>query len=347
MVTQRAASVCCLLVLCAAACKPELAGRPSLVESERVLALRSSPAEAAPDARVTYDALFVGPDGAGSPDALEWALCNQRKALTESGTIARACLQLESDALAALEPQSVPRDACETFGPTPKTPKPGEPNLRPVDPDTTGGFYQPVRVAVVSEDEQTRFAVGVTRLTCALGGATQEQSAEYNRKRRPNENPHLDALVWLREDGSEETLPQADDEPALTVSLGERVQLRASWPDCPVEPSCGDGICSVGELDCADDCREPRGCGGSEPYVYFDPLSRQLLDRREALRVAWFATDGAFEHERTGRSADEADDTTTENVWRAPESDAEVRLWVVLRDDRGGVGWGSYRLQVQ
>jgi hypothetical protein len=24
-----------------------------------------------------------------------------------------------------------------------------------------------------------------------------------------------------------------------------------------------------------------------------------------------------------------------------------VRIWVVLRDDRGGVGWGSYKLQVE
>lgn len=230
---------------------------------------------------------------------------------------------------------SLPRDACETFGPTPKTPKPGEPNLRPVHPDTTGGFYQPVRVA------------GRDAPTCALGGATQEQSAAYNRRRRPNENPQLDTLVLVHPDGSEQPLSAADSEPVLTVAAGERVRLRASWPDCPLEPSCGDGICSLGELDCADDCGDAHGCTGSEPYVYFDPLSRQLVDRREALRVAWFASDGAFDHERTGRSPEEADEASTENAWRAPDEPGDVRLWVVVRDDRGGVGWGSYQLQVE
>jgi hypothetical protein len=351
MVTQRARRWLALaLALAFTACKPELDGRPSLVRSERVLALRSSPAEAAPGASVMYDALFVGPEGPGAEDALAWALCNERKALTESGSISGECVQLESSALSALElatdgvQANVPRDACETFGPTPKTPKAGEPNLRPVDPDTTGGFYQPVRVAV--ETDETRFAVGVTRLTCALGGATQEQSAAYNRRRRPNENPGLESLLLVHADGLEEPLVDAG-ESALVVEPGERVHLRADWAACPTEPSCGDGICSPEEQECADDCREPHGCTGSEAYVYFDPLSRQLVDRREALRVAWFATAGAFEHERTGRGADEATDTSTDNAWQAPDDATDIRLWVVLRDDRGGVGWGSYRLQVQ
>ena len=69
--------------------------------------------------------------------------------------------------------------------------------------------------------------------------------------------------------------------------------------------------------------------------------------RREEMRVSWFATAGAFRDGRTGRTEAEADEIETENVWTAPEQPGEVVLWVVLRDDRGGVTWQSYRMQVE
>ena len=48
------------------ACKPNLEGRPSLVDGDRVLAVRSIPAEAKGSAKVKYEALYVGTDGAPS-----------------------------------------------------------------------------------------------------------------------------------------------------------------------------------------------------------------------------------------------------------------------------------------
>jgi hypothetical protein len=134
---------------------------------------------------VHFDALYVGPAGELDGDDLDRGLCNRRKALAESGTISAACLFLEAPGLELLgtgtgADATIPREACETFGPTPPTPKPGEPNLRPVDPDPTGGYYQPVRV-LARGDEQS-YEVGVTRLACGLGGATQEQAADYNRR---------------------------------------------------------------------------------------------------------------------------------------------------------------------
>lgn len=337
-----------LVIASAYACKPELEGRPSRVESERILAVRSEPAAAAPGADVHYDTLYVGPDGELSGDDLDWGICNVRKALAESGTISGKCLFLEAPGLDLLGTgsgvdASVPRDACETFGPTPPTPKPGEPNLRPVDPDPTGGYYQPVRVLARGDEQE--YAVGVTRLACGLGGATQEQSADYNRRYRPNENPQLDALGLLRADGLEVMLSDGDAEP-LSVEAGERVLFRASWALCPDDPSCGDGICSPGESDCPDDCNDPHGCTGAEPYVYFDPGQRSIDDRREAIRISWFANAGSFDHERTGRGADEVEQTSSDNQWVAPQQSGDVLLWVVIRDDRGGVGWRSYRLQV-
>src|SRR5206468_1568139 len=74
----------------------------------------------------------------------------------------------------------------------------------------------------------------------------------------------------------------------------------------------------------------------SERYVTFDLASQSLADRREAMRVSWFATGGTFDTDRTGR-AEEDLATVTENTWTAPSSAAKVHVWIVLRDSRGGL----------
>jgi hypothetical protein len=107
-------------------------------------------------------------------------------------------------------------------------------------------------------------------------------------------------------------------------------------------------VCTEGEnaSTCGEDCTGGRGCTGAESYAWYDPEARAVSSRRESLRVSWFASAGRFAEERTGRSESEADVTFSENAWRAPASGV-VRIWVVLRDDRGGVGWQSYTLRVR
>jgi hypothetical protein len=340
----------CVASFAVAACRPEIEGRPSLVQSERILAVRSTPADAKPQATVSYESLYVGPDGMLDGEALDWALCRKRKALTETGSIAPECLAREASVLEPLgaganATGSILKEACELFGPTPPTPQPGEPSARAADPDTTGGYYQSVRVISGAAD----YSLGVTRLACGLGGATQEQSADFTRRYRSNENPLVDDLVLLHDDGSAESLSAVDSDDLTHIAPGQQVLLRAAWSDCAGQAACGDAVCSAkeDEQSCAEDCRTPHGCSGAEPYVYFDPLNRRLSDRRESIRVSWFATAGRFEHERTGRAESDADLTTTDNPWTAPDEAAEVSLWAVIRDDRGGVGWRSYRLRVE
>jgi hypothetical protein len=50
--------------------------------------------------------------------------------------------------------------------------------------------------------------------------------------------------------------------------------------------------------------------------------------------------------DRVGR---DGSDTTVNvvNTWTAPTTPGIVRIWVVLRDARGGVGWESYALDVE
>ena len=86
--------------------------------------------------------------------------------------------------------------------------------------------------------------------------------------------------------------------------------------------------------------------------VFEDPVSRALLRRieqiatgRESMVASWYATAGTFDLDRVGRDGTDPA-TTADNGWTAPGSLGPVHLWVVLRDARGGVGWGSYTVTV-
>jgi hypothetical protein len=91
------------------------------------------------------------------------------------------------------------------------------------------------------------------------------------------------------------------------VPAGQTITLTASWPQ-----------------------------GTAETFPVFDLTAQALLPQRESLRVSWFATDGSFDQDHTGRGPDE-DGTSTDNLWTAPSAPGSVHLWVVLRDSRGGV----------
>jgi hypothetical protein len=75
----------------------------------------------------------------------------------------------------------------------------------------------------------------------------------------------------------------------------------------------------------------------------FDPNLRQLEERQEELLLSWYASDGQIATHRTAPSGA----VTAGNRWVAPERRGEARLWVVIRDGRGGVGWGSVVILVR
>jgi hypothetical protein len=306
-------------------------------------------------------------DGPADPADLNWALCTARKPLAQGGPVSDLCLAPKGGLLVDIGSGktaigALPKDVCQLFGPSPPPAKQDEPASRAADPDTTGGYYQPVRVLARVPGEPEEYSMGATRLVCGLGGATQEQSAEYNQNRRPNENPKFTAMGVRRPGKTEQKLPSDEPSPTANVKPGETIALRAHRAACPLKPVCGDGICGAGEndpdpakgcledctpaADCTEDCAL-KGCTGSEPYQYFDPLQRILVNRREAIPVSWFADDGGFDHERTGRTDAEGDITFSDNAWTAPNKPATVLLWAAIRDDRGGVGFASYTLAVK
>lgn len=286
-------------------CQPDFGQPLSLVTATRILAVRGQPAEAAPGALVSFDVLTASPDGTVAAPPLSWALCDQPKPLTDNNVVSDACL----GALTPIGPPApttitlVPADACRLFGPDTPPATPGEPALRPRDPDATGGYYQPIRASL-----NDTVAFGLERLRCNLAGASLAIAQEFQMRYTANQNPQLTPLI-----AADEGQPIALD----ALPAGRKITFTVGWTaDSP------------------------------ETFPVLDPASQTLVDHREAMRVSWFASAGAFADERTG--SDENDPAlTTSDEWTAPAEPGPAHLWVVLRDSRGGVAFAGYELTVR
>jgi len=331
------------------ACTPKFTDRFSAVNEPRVLAVKSVPAEAAPKSAVSYELLLVDENGPITRVAADWSYCTESKPTNELNDVAAACFGTNEQVMPfgnGFSPATkLPFNSCSQFGPDLPQTMPGQPQGRPADADSTGGYYQPVIVQIDADGQQIP-TLGETRLTCGLAGASGDQAQEYRNLTHPNENPNL--LSVTLPDMSDRQL-SSDEANPNAARAGEKLSFSVHWPACPDEASCGDGICSPGETatDCPDDCTTPVGCGGSEPYAYLDPESHELVSRHEAMRVSWFATAGTFDNDHTGQSEANHTLTSSENGWTAPKEAGPAFIWVVLRDDRGGVDWKSFRFDIQ
>jgi hypothetical protein len=336
----------------AGGCVPGVEEADTLVLGPRVLAIRSEPAQLKPREQGTFSALYVSADGTQEEAPLAWSFCKARKPLAELGPVNPLCLLENADEIEVAPPDAgedeeepepilepigeglevrgdIPSDACRFFGPDRPPPKDGEPAGRPVDADPTGGYYQLLRV-FNGNDETT--ALYEARIVCGLPGAGQAVTVAFNQRFLPNANPVIDALIAIEDDAP--LALAAEDEPTR-VRPGAALPLELRWKECQPLPPCG------------EDCEPPPACDGAESYIYYDPLTRTVSARRESMRVSWFSTDGVFRDARTGRTEQEADTPDSANVWTAPDSEGDVTLWVVLRDDRGGVAWQTYALRVE
>jgi hypothetical protein len=340
------------LLATAIGCVPTFDDNLPLVTEPIVLSVQSEPAEAAPNQQVQLTGLVATPDVAGAAPALTWGLCIARKPLTELGPVNPVCIQAPQfapDSIVALGSgqsvtATVPMDACRLFGPSLPEPMNGEPAGRPVDPDPTGGFYQPVGVTLRSSGVTS---LGAVRIFCPPSGLDQEQAAAFNANYRNNQNPTVDAVLFGS--NADELQPLPAEPEALQVAAGQALRFRASWAACPSSPQCGDGVCGALEdkNSCPDDCMQPKGCTGAETYAWFNPDSRVLETRHESIRVSWFATAGHFDNAVTGRDEDEFTSSSTDNGWTAPSTAGKVRVWLVVRDARGGQSFRSFLVAVR
>ncbi len=288
--------------------------------------------------------------------AVDWAYCDARKPLAELEPVSPQCLQSSGDWFIPIgagtsASGTMPADACRQFGPDVPQPQPNQPPGRPVDPDPTGGYYEPVRVRA-SGAHGDLVELGETRIICSLASASADVVATFAQRYHANAIPRASSFgptggePWVTSDAG-----------TNTVAAGRKLTLEVAWSTCPATDSCGDGVCGPEETAlacplcdatvaaCPADCTPLVGCTGAERYVALDAVSGALVVRREALSVAWYATGGSFEVDRTGRDANDLA-TTSDNGWTPPSQPGSVTLWVVLRDDRGGVSWTAYTVQV-
>lgn len=138
------------------------------------------------------------------------------------------------------------------------------------------------------------------RVSCGLPQAPADRAREFAASYRPNRNPAPPTLT-AELDGrplSFEAVPRG----------AGRVILRARWS--------------------SDD---------AEAYLAWSAEGRDLRERRESMRVSWYASAGRLDTAATGR--DENDGATeSANAWQPPEAPGPQTLWVVLKDARGGAG---------
>jgi hypothetical protein len=184
------AQVCLALLLSFPGCRPDLGDPASLITGPRILAVRADPPESTAGETVSYRALVATPKGTMSDPPLDWAFCTSPKPLTENGIVSTACLAGGVELIggpSAVVSAATPLATCSLFGPD--TP-PG--SFRPRDPDTTGGFYQPVRIALGALT-----AFQLERITCDLPDAPIAVATELAKRYEPNHNPTLEPLVLL------------------------------------------------------------------------------------------------------------------------------------------------------
>lgn len=339
-----------LVLACfAVACVPDFTTDLSQLGEPRLLAISATPAETQAGQETTLTALVAVPETAERPE-VKWTMCLARKPLTELGPVDPLCLRAHDDS-GAVQPLgqglsvsvTLDKDACKLFGPLRPPAMGNEAAGRPVDPDITGGFYQPFVASLGGVP-----SLGAVRLACDLANVNRDEALSYRRQYRSNENPAVSELAYF-----DSGAPRALDagESPLEITAGERLRLRASWDVCPDQSSCGDGLCTANEdeSNCPDDCNaRPRGCTGAEHYVWYNRERERVEARREGISVAWYASRGHFDHEQTG--LDEAQAATqrfTENTYVASLEAGPATLWLVIRDTRGGQTWRVQRLAVR
>lgn len=290
-------NVACPLALLA--CRPDFGERESLLGEVRIVAVQAEPPEAKPGERVQFSMLVAGPNGPAASPKVDWALCRTPKPLTENGSVSTACL---GEGVEPLDERTlelgarIPNDACALFGPEVTSA-----DLRPRDPDLTGGYFQPVRVRLTEFRNAGTQAFAFVRLRCNLPDAPADVARLFGEQYVANRNPAILSV---------ERWAEGTRVPFTTGTEGEVVALRVSWES-------------------------------PERFLAYDVRDRALRMRREDMRVSWYVTGGVLLHDRTGRTGEEPE-AFSENAWTLPSSRATSHLFVVLRDDRGGVSFATY-----
>jgi hypothetical protein len=304
-------------LLAFAACAPDLNVKASRVVQTRVVAVRATPAEARPGENVTWQAIVVSPLPAPPAPQIDWAFCNVPRSPSDPITVSNVCLApIDPNASTVTQIQGasgysaqgqIPIDACRTIGPElPPTDMMGNPQ-RPPDADITGGYQLPVRL-VLSDQTGVDISFDRQRVRCNLANAPSSAASEYQMRYVANQNPAITSLAF-----ADAPPAPTDGSARFAAPRGRTYTIRVSWDASSVES-----------------------------YVLFDPATRSIKERSESLEIGWFTNGGSFERDRTTPD----DPTSSSNELTIDEDvGAPLTVWIILRDERGGVGFTSLVLE--
>jgi hypothetical protein len=203
-----------------ATCIPNLGPGDSLITSPRVLAVRAVPAEANPGTPVTFTAFAVDTGGTIPSPKIIWDFCTAPLPLTEDNVVSNACLGASSIVPAGFGEATTaptPEDACALFGPDVI-----QGDFRPPDPDSTGGYYQPLRALMSGSDAVFELA----RIHCDLANASASAVKAFAAAYKLNQNPTLLPLTGAI---------RGSPVPLDAIPAGASLVLTASWPASSAE----------------------------------------------------------------------------------------------------------------
>ena len=310
----------------------------SRVDKIRLLALRAEPPEIAPGATTLVSALVARPPAAQGAVSLLWLAC---KSSRTDGT-AFGCLLAPGQ-----RPEALPRCLDDPAAPLCHLGEALEVPYRAPAIDLGPSGVDERIVTLVAAEETAGGALACALGAAGNGGAPPDPDrcviafkrltlSAAGRTPRPdcpggvlNHNPLLDGVTL---GGQPFPGPLA---PRLLAPGAQRDQAAL-----PLIATRADG---ADELRCCAATDSEAAC----------PAKRH--GRREVLLVSWFASAGSLKEANTSLQRADCDDPcqrqplelTTATTWLPPTADEaakqapdrRIRIWAVVRDDRGGAAW--------
>jgi hypothetical protein len=293
----------------------------------RVIAVKAEPPELGPGETATLTPLVLDSidfDGGMKSWNADWWLC--RETPTPGRSIGDDCVA--HDAGTSLTPLGSGQTMAVTM-----------PNVNPAElgiPDDTGGVYLPVVLHV--SDGASEVDV-VYRLRYSLLPFLK------------NHNPTIDDVQLIP---AEDAGPPASLDQTIEVHLGDKIKLRTTMKPGSSEPyPLLEGALNLPDLGISV---TDGGFTINAPISFFDGGVDVGGDKielvNELLPVSWFTTVGgvspdvttAWQPELPDAKADLVETTLKLDSKHTPSAPADVDLWVVVRDGRGGTDWTHRQL---
>ncbi|HEX2733471.1 MAG TPA: hypothetical protein VHM70_17795 [Polyangiaceae bacterium] len=311
--SQLLASLLGLCALLASACGSSF-DPGSRVDSLRVLAVEADKPYARPGETVHLQALSHDPEQ--RPLTWAWATCNNPVSASVESCFAAMANEDDSSTdlkLTTLEPDVV------------------------AETDVTIGMDV---LDALPEETRDRAEVGIVSVACP-GQIVLERSATTTMPfecHDPETKRELDLSEFLV--GIKHVFVRARDRNANPV-LGNVSFDGKTWP--------ADEVKTVHACDTTGNTFSE--CSSALSHAISVQLSKKSFERgttefgrpfEEQLIVQYYATEGIFENEvKVG------EEPTTRFVARRGAKGKEILLWIVARDDRGGVSWVERRIDVK